>query len=209
MRCMKRMNDLFSQNKKKGFISLALATAVFFSLSVNVASAAIVAKTPHARHLIHHYLLAHPALIEGIEQTQDDTLIEETQLRDMSRNDIAAKVKVIQPNHAVVPSIYPVTSSALSPGEVLSRKIQATLPAPMFIVGDDAMSKAWLKQYHKRLSQLHATGFVVNVSSEEVMHGLEAAFSHLSLMAIPANSIAKNLGIKHYPVLISDNRIEQ
>jgi integrating conjugative element protein (TIGR03765 family) len=210
MRCM-RLRRVFYPAYKKGqrYSACLFILMVFFSLTLNVANAAIVAKTPHATHLIHDYLLTHPALIEAIEQTQDDTLMEAPQLEYMSLNKIAAKINAIQPAHTSAISIYPVQSSALTPGKVRPQKIQATLPAPIFIVGDDMQSQTWLNHYKKRLKKLHARGFVVNVQNQEGMQALQEQFPKLSLFPIPGNAVATWLKLKHYPVLISDKLIEQ
>ncbi|MCW5588119.1 MAG: integrating conjugative element protein [Legionellales bacterium] len=173
------------------------------------ASTAVIANGAHATHLIRDYLKAHPADIEAVEQTQDDTIVALDQLQQLSNETLAEKIAKTQPKNAVLPKVFPVRSPALTPGKVMSKPIHVTLPQPIFIVGDDAMSKAWLRQYQQRLAKLRAKGYVVNVSSKEAMQALTAAFSHLSLMAIPGDSIAKNLGLKHYPALISNNLIEQ
>ncbi|PIQ43238.1 MAG: hypothetical protein COV52_01855 [Gammaproteobacteria bacterium CG11_big_fil_rev_8_21_14_0_20_46_22] len=207
--CMKKSKD--TPMLRQRIIKIA---AVFFSLAAlfctaQLASAAVVANSSHATHLITHYLTLHPTDIEAIEQTQDDTLVELDQLQQLSAEQIQTKINSEQPQKPLLPKVYPVRSEALTPGKVVSRPIQATLPNPIFIVGDDAASKAWLQKYRSRLVQLHATGFVVNVSSRDAMQALTKAFSHLSLLAIPADSIAKNLRLKHYPALISDQLIEQ
>jgi integrating conjugative element protein (TIGR03765 family) len=210
MRCM-RLIRVFYPSYKKGqrYSSYLFILMVFFSLTLNMANAAIIAKTPHATHLIHDYLLAHPALIEAIEQTQADTLMEAPQLEYMSLNKIAAKVNAIQPTHTSAISIYPVRSSALTPGKVRSRKIQATLPAPIFIVGDDAQSITWLNQHKKQLTELNAKGFVVNIKSSKNMEALQQRFSGLSLFPMPGATLAKWLHLYHYPALIYHALIEQ
>lgn len=209
MRCMCEKNSkplvLGRQFIIKTLAVLLSFAALAFSQAAN---AAVVAQSSHATHLITHYLAVHPTDIEAIEQTQDDTLTELNQLQQLSHEALAEKVANEQPQRAVMPSVYPVRSKALTPGKVVSRQVQETLPKPIFIIGDDATSKSWLQKYHGRLSKLHATGFVVNVSSAQAMQALVRAFSHLSLLALPADSIAKNLGVKHYPVLISDKIIE-
>jgi|GEM_PF-2364109 integrating conjugative element protein (TIGR03765 family) len=210
MRCMRLIRVFYPSYKKCQRYSVCLfILMVFFSLTISIANAAIVAKTPHATHLIHDYLLAHPALIEAIEQTQDDTLVETPQLEHMSLNRMTAKVNALQPAHASPVSIYPVRSSALTPGKVRPREIQATLPAPIFIVGDDVQSQTWLNRYKNRLEKLHAKGFVVNVQNQKDMQALQQQFPTLSLFPIPGNAVATWLKIKHYPILISDKLIEQ
>jgi len=223
MRCMRFFNNNKNDNNNKKHCRLVrqlfmLSLAGCFSFTAvtpamadtqNTAISSVVAHSAHATHLIQHYLSTHGAEIEPIEQTQDDTLTEVNQLQQLSNEQLSEKVAQMQPQAAALPHVFPVRSPKLSPGKVISKKIQVTLPQPIFIVGDDARSKAWLAQYQQRLVQLHAKGYVVNVSSQEAMNALIDAFQHLALLAIPGDSLAKTLGITHYPVLISDQLIEQ
>jgi integrating conjugative element protein (TIGR03765 family) len=205
-------------NKFKNSLSLLQIVikivAVFCSLvammnTTKMASAAVVAKSTHASLLIQNYLKKHPTNIKKPLQIQNKVIMELNQLQQLSDKEITKKVKQAQPQQAELPKIYPVRSKALTPGKVISRHIQKNLSNPIFIMGDDPMSKDWLQKYHTRLAKLHAIGFVVNVSSKEAMQALANTFSGLRLLAMPADSIAKYLSLKHYPVLISEKLIEQ
>jgi len=218
MRCMSFFNNNKNDRARCRSFCLSLrqllviCLAGFFSFSAMIADAqnsAVVARSAHATHLIQDYLSTQGAEIEAIEQTQDDTLTELDQLQQLSNEQLTQKVEQTQPQEALLPTVFPVRSPDLTPGKVASKKIEVNLPQPIFIVGDDAQSKSWLEQYQKRLAKLHAKGYVVNVSSQEAMNALIDVFQPLSLMAIPGDSLAKTLGITHYPVLISDQLIEQ
>ena len=89
------------------------------------------------------------------------------------------------------------------------KTIKMVLPEPIFIVGDDALSKTWMNHYQKRLAALHTKGFVVNVASQADMKTLRQQFHQLSLMPMPGDTLAQWLHLKHYPALISDKLIEQ
>lgn len=208
MRCMGLLNHIIKNWRfLLGFLVVLLSFPTI--LLAKPARTAVIANGTHATHLIQGYLKTHPAEIEAVEQTQDDTILALDQLQQLSQENLTEKIARTQPRAAILLNVFPVRSSRLTPGKVITKHIQATLSQPIFIVGDDAMSKAWLRQYQQHLAKLRAKGYVVNVPSKEAMQALTASFSHLSLMAIPGDSIAKNLGLKHYPALISNNLIEQ
>ncbi|CRM12280.1 MULTISPECIES: integrating conjugative element protein [Pseudomonas] len=62
---------------------------------------------------------------------------------------------------------FPVLSDQLTPGKIQGRVINAPGLQPLFLIGDDAMSKAWLMQRREQLQHLQAVGLVVNVASAE------------------------------------------
>ena len=192
--------------RKKWWQSLLLVVTVLFSFTVNAQDSST---STRAAHLIRHYLLAHPELIESIKRTRDEGLEEIKYLQQLVPSAISVTVDNTQPTQAFLPSIYPVRSTTLSPGKVISRAIQVTLPTPIFIVGDDTQSKSWLKQYKRRLLQLHATGFIVNAESCSAILTLQLAFPKLSFYPLPGDALAEWLKLKHYPALISDHLIEQ
>lgn len=100
-------------------------------------------------------------------------------------------------------------SPLLSEGRVTTRSINVpSLSHPIFIVGTDKHSLSWLKRYHRKLIALHAIGVVVNVKSNVAYQHL-IGITHLHLLPINADALAKRFGIHHYPVLISSHLIEQ
>jgi integrating conjugative element protein (TIGR03765 family) len=103
----------------------------------------------------------------------------------------------------------PVLSSSLSPGAVRRRLLSATgLPA-FFLVGDDKLSRSWLKQRQAQLMRLNAAGLVVNVQSNAALEGLRQIAKGLTLSPVSADDLAQRLNIQHYPVLITSDGIEQ
>jgi integrating conjugative element protein (TIGR03765 family) len=103
----------------------------------------------------------------------------------------------------------PVRSARLSPGTVEHRVIQAPGLTPIFLIGDDGRSRAWLQQRVNTLRSLYAVGFVVNVDSPERLESLRRLAPGLMLSATPGDDLAERLGIDHYPVLITATGIEQ
>ena len=104
---------------------------------------------------------------------------------------------------------FPVRSDQLTPGELQGRVINAPGLQPLFLIGDDAMSKAWLSQRRDQLQQLNAVGIVVNVASAERFAEVQRWADGLQMVPAPSNDLAQRLGIKHYPLLITATAIQQ
>ncbi|MBE0436395.1 MAG: integrating conjugative element protein, partial [Methylomicrobium sp.] len=104
----------------------------------------------------------------------------------------------------------PVRSRALTPGAVQARVIDRPgLDRPVFIIGYDELSFDWLRHNLEQLKRHRATGIVVNVENQEQLRRLRQAADGLEVNPVPGDKIARQLGLMHYPVLISKNRIEQ
>lgn len=105
--------------------------------------------------------------------------------------------------------MLPARSALLSPGRVERRSIQATGLSPMFLVGDNEYSRAWLRRRADDLQALGAAGLVVNVETAEDLANLRRLVPGLSLSPVSADELASRLGLKHYPALITPTGIEQ
>jgi len=105
--------------------------------------------------------------------------------------------------------MLPVRSTLLTPGTVERRVIEAQGLNPLFLVGDDEHSRAWLHRHAERLRRLNAVGLVVNVESQTALDALRRLGPGLILSPVVADDLARRLGIRHYPVLITAAGIEQ
>ena len=127
--------------------------------------------------------------------------------------------QALPPPHIEVPPLpgerhgeadmLPVRSTLLTPGTVERRVIEAQGLRPLFLVGDDERSRAWLRQRVEVLHELGAVGLVVNVESQVALDALRRLTPELILSPISADDLARRLGIRHYPVLITATGIEQ
>lgn len=105
--------------------------------------------------------------------------------------------------------LLPVRSRLLTPGDVERRRIEAPGLRPLFLVGDDERSQAWLRQRIDHLRELDAVGLVVNVESLASLKALRHLAPGLTLSPGSGDDIARRLGLKHYPVLITATHVEQ
>lgn len=105
--------------------------------------------------------------------------------------------------------MLPVRSTLLTPGTVERRVIEAPGLKPLFLVGDDERSRTWLRRHAGRLRELDAVGLVVNVESQAALDSLRRLGPGLILSPVAADDLARRLGIRHYPVLVTATGIEQ
>lgn len=104
---------------------------------------------------------------------------------------------------------FPVRSALLSPGQEQGRVINAPGLQPLFLVGDDKQSKAWLLQRREQLQQLNAVGLVTNVASAERLAEVQRWAEGLQIAPVQADDLAQRLGISHYPLLITATTLQQ
>lgn len=97
----------------------------------------------------------------------------------------------------------PVHTKSMTPGPFEPIRRRTGVSRPFFLVGSDAYSLKWLAQNHDRLIKLHALGLVVEVADAVVFGDVESAAAGLVVRPVPADLIAKHLGVKHYPALIT------
>ena len=105
--------------------------------------------------------------------------------------------------------LFPVHTPELTPGDVNPQTTQLFLPQPFFMMGCDNRSQQWLSQYRERLIQIGAVGLVVEANSLAEFEAITTLAHGLRLSPVTASQLAKQLGISHYPVLVTASRIEQ
>jgi integrating conjugative element protein (TIGR03765 family) len=103
----------------------------------------------------------------------------------------------------------PEHSKRLTPGHVTRRVIAVPGLQPLCLIGDDPLSRTWLKARLATLQQLHAVGLIVEVHSFAALQALRAAAPGVLLVPASGDDIAKRLDLHHYPVLITATGIEQ
>lgn len=130
--------------------------------------------------------------------------------REPSRSATAPATEVPLPPHRryAEADFLPVRSTRLTPGTVTPRKINVPGLKPIFLIGDDSRSRAWLRTNARRLKTLRAIGFVAQVESAAALHSLRQLVPDLTLAPASGDDIAQRLGIQHYPVLITAAAIE-
>ncbi|CCR31821.1 integrating conjugative element protein [Salmonella enterica] len=108
-----------------------------------------------------------------------------------------------------IADMLPVSTPELSPGQVVSRPLQLPGLPPVFVVGDDDLSRRWLQQRGPELTRLGATGLVVNVATEEGLRTLKALLPGTEMAPVRGSDLAQRLKLTHYPVLITAEGMAQ
>ncbi|HTN31727.1 MAG TPA: integrating conjugative element protein [Pseudomonas sp.] len=106
-------------------------------------------------------------------------------------------------------AMLPVSSPSLSPGDVESRDLELPALTRLFLVGDDPRSLAWLTEHADSLRQLGAAGLAVEVASMPALERIRRAGPGLTILPVSGEDIGQRLGLRHYPVLIRTDRLEQ
>ena len=109
---------------------------------------------------------------------------------------------------APTPLTLPIVTPELTPGTVERRAVRLRLTRPLFIVGDDARSIAWLRQHVDALQQLGAQGLIVNVTDAAALARLSLAAPGVPMAPVQGSSLARTHGLTHYPVLLSAEGLE-
>ncbi len=92
----------------------------------------------------------------------------------------------------------PVTS-LIKPGTVNIHAIKnSRLSLVLFVVGDDARSRAWLKAHALQLQKSKALGLVTNVATSRALHEL-TELAGLPLQPVDVDELASLLEVRHYP----------
>lgn len=100
--------------------------------------------------------------------------------------------------------------SQLTPGPVATKQVRlATLPAPLFIVGADSRSLAWLHQNSPTLQRMQAIGWAVNVRDQASLERIKATVPGLGVVPMYIDEFATRIGLQHYPALITRDSVEQ
>ena len=186
-----------------------LASILLISGVIAQADSDVTAVSDQASQLIQGYITQNPDVVSNSTQTQNQISDDIQSVGNLSQGSIAAKINAVTPTTARLPSLYPIESHALTPGPVQSRLIPLDLLTPIAIVGDDDLSKAWLKRHQKELIADHAEIMVVNINSDTDREALQAGFPGLSLIPLNGDSLATSIQLIHYPVLISGHLITQ
>ncbi|WP_297203706.1 integrating conjugative element protein [uncultured Pluralibacter sp.] len=125
----------------------------------------------------------------------------------MSTEEIASSPPslVVQGEAAMLPVFTP----ELRPGSVADRPLQLPGIGALFLLGDDALSRDWLKANAGALSEQHAAGMIVNVADMAAVRELRELAPGVSLAPASGSELARRLQIAHYPVLITDTGLTQ
>ncbi|AUA33395.1 integrating conjugative element protein [Pseudomonas sp. SGAir0191] len=105
--------------------------------------------------------------------------------------------------------VLPVRSARLSPGAVQPRTLSLPSMTPLFLVGQDTTSLAWLSRHAQALQDIGANGLAVEVDDVQALRRIQTAAPGLNIWPVSGDDIAERLELEHYPVLITPTGLEQ
>ena len=106
-------------------------------------------------------------------------------------------------------TLLPIRSPSLTPGPVPAREFEAPIPVAFFMIGSDDASLNWLREHRDILMSHGAVGLLVDASNKEDLEVVAEIASGLPITPASGEDIATALGVKHYPVVVSEGRIWQ
>jgi integrating conjugative element protein (TIGR03765 family) len=108
-------------------------------------------------------------------------------------------------------SLLPIRTPEMSPGAVRARGPQAaaTGARPVFLIGTDPLSLDWLEAHRETLIERGAVGMLIEADSVGAVRQVAARAEGLQVLPASGSELARALGLRHYPVLISAQGIEQ
>jgi integrating conjugative element protein (TIGR03765 family) len=106
-------------------------------------------------------------------------------------------------------TLLPIQSPELTPGPVAARAHALPVAQPLFLIGTDRRSIAWLTRHRPRLEALGAVGMLVDAADMADLELIAALAGDLPIVPAAATDIAKVLDLKHYPVCITGKHIWQ
>ena len=106
-------------------------------------------------------------------------------------------------------TLLPIRSPGLTPGPVTPREFKVPIPVAFFMIGSDDESLRWLANHRKTLLTLGAVGLLVDASTVDDLEAVAAAAGGLPITPSSGEDIAKALGVRHYPVAVTEGRLWQ
>ena len=103
----------------------------------------------------------------------------------------------------------PLVTPELTSGLVPARRIRISLQRPVFVVGSDNRSLAWLERNAAYLTSIDALGLLVQAASVADLNAVANITGDLEVLPVSGSILATALDLKHYPVLIQGDRLKQ
>lgn len=115
------------------------------------------------------------------------------------------------PSGVTLEALLPIRTPEMRPGTVRPRTLQGppTATRPLFLIGVDAGSLEWLETHRETLIELGAVGMLIEAESVAEVQQVAARTEGLEVLPASGSELARALGLRHYPVLISARGIEQ
>lgn len=105
--------------------------------------------------------------------------------------------------------LLPIKSPGLTPGTIIRRKHKVPFARPFFMVGADSWSLRWLADHRAHLIAIGAVGLLVEAATVDDLKRMADIAGDLSLTPASGSDVARALGVRHYPVVLSGGYVWQ
>ena len=105
--------------------------------------------------------------------------------------------------------LLPIQSPGLTPGQVERRQLDIPFARPFFLIGSDPVSRHWFATHRDELLRIGAIGMLVQAETADDLRAIAELAGGLPILPASATDIAEALGLSHYPVLVSNQGVEQ
>ncbi|PHS00173.1 MAG: integrating conjugative element protein [Blastopirellula sp.] len=104
----------------------------------------------------------------------------------------------------------PIETPAMRPGRVtLTPSSLRYLQQPLFLVGSDPASQAWLIEKKQSLIEISAVGLLIEAKDMSDVETMLSIAGELRLVPASAQGFSEELGLTYYPILLSKDGWEQ
>lgn len=94
-------------------------------------------------------------------------------------------------------------------GKITKHKIELTnFTYSIFIIGDDVLSRQWLKEHCKELEEKNALGFITNIKSSSSLQELQE-LTKAPLLPANVDDLLALFKESHYPLIFHEGEIWQ
>lgn len=123
---------------------------------------------------------------------------------------VDSEVVRVVPNQNFAPFQLPIETPSMRPGRVTVTPMSLRyLQQPLFLVGSDPASQAWLEDKKQELTQINAVGLLIEAKDMSDVELMLSIAGDLRLVPASAQGFAEKLGLTYYPVLLSKDGWEQ
>ncbi|HSW22061.1 MAG TPA: integrating conjugative element protein [Burkholderiaceae bacterium] len=109
-----------------------------------------------------------------------------------------------------LPISFPIITASMRPGHLLQPlrlRTAGWLTAPMFMIGDDPLSRRWLAANRERLLRAGAAGLAVNVPNLDAFQALRALAPDIPMAVGSVEGLVRHSGLTTYPLFVSADGI--
>lgn len=108
------------------------------------------------------------------------------------------------------PFSLPILTPSMNVGRVtVTPKALRYLQQPLFLIGADPVSREWLTAKREQLIRVGAVGLLIEAKDRQDVEAVLAIADGLRLVPASAEGFAAQLGLTHYPILLSKAGWEQ